>query len=195
MILAIQLFVQDKKVKGKIDARNKLETYVYNIKSSIEDKLKDKISEDDAETVKKAVSDTLEWCDKRLVWSDFWSCAAAFAAVTTGGSCTPFRPCRVSGCALLRCCASCYHCTVLIWKDECFAGWTRTATQSRMITRRSSRSWRMLPTQSSARCALASPVKCCWAPNLPAKLRAGCCIEGTQALSPCLRTKSRRQFI
>jgi heat shock protein 5 len=55
---------QDKKVKGKIDARNKLETYVYNIKSSVEDKLKDKISEDDAESVKKAVADALEWLDE-----------------------------------------------------------------------------------------------------------------------------------
>ena len=54
--------LQDKKVKGKIDARNKLETYVYNIKSSVEDKLKDKISEEEAESVKKAVADALEWC-------------------------------------------------------------------------------------------------------------------------------------
>lgn len=49
-------------MKGKIDARNKLETYVYNIKSSVEDKLKDKISEEEADTVKKAVADALEWC-------------------------------------------------------------------------------------------------------------------------------------
>jgi heat shock protein 5 len=55
---------QDKKVKGKIDARNKVETYVYNIKSSVEDKLKDKISEEEAETVKKAVADALEWLDE-----------------------------------------------------------------------------------------------------------------------------------
>mmetsp|Transcript_6958 Transcript_6958/g.20314 ORF Transcript_6958/g.20314 Transcript_6958/m.20314 type:complete len:673 (+) Transcript_6958:162-2180(+) len=54
----------DKKVKGKVDARNKLETYVYQIKSSVEDKLKDKISEEDAEKVKKAVADTLEWLDE-----------------------------------------------------------------------------------------------------------------------------------
>ena len=33
----------DKKVKGKVDARNKLETYVYQIKSSVDDKLKDKV--------------------------------------------------------------------------------------------------------------------------------------------------------
>ena len=60
-------------MKGKIDARNKLETYVYNIKSSIEDKLKDKISEEDAETVKKAISDTMEWLDVR---TPFGSCVA-----------------------------------------------------------------------------------------------------------------------
>ena len=59
--------LQDKKVKGKIDARNKLETYVYNIKSSVEDKLKDKISEEEADTVKKAVADALEWCATALV--------------------------------------------------------------------------------------------------------------------------------
>ncbi len=38
---------------------------MYNIKSSIEDKLKEKVSQEDAETVKKAVSDTLEWLDVR----------------------------------------------------------------------------------------------------------------------------------
>lgn len=38
---------------------------MYNTKSSIEDKLKEKVSQEDAETVKKAVSDTLEWLDVR----------------------------------------------------------------------------------------------------------------------------------
>ena len=55
---------QDKLVKGKIDARNSLETYVYNIKSSVEDKLKGKISEEDAEKVKKAIAETVEWLDE-----------------------------------------------------------------------------------------------------------------------------------
>jgi len=55
---------QDKKVKGKIDSRNSLETYVYNMKSSVEDKLKGKISEEDAEKVKKAIADTMEWLDE-----------------------------------------------------------------------------------------------------------------------------------
>ncbi|KAK9808266.1 hypothetical protein WJX73_005089 [Symbiochloris irregularis] len=53
----------DKKVKGRIDARNKLETYCYNMKSTIGDKLGDKISEEDKETVKEAVDEALEWLE------------------------------------------------------------------------------------------------------------------------------------
>ncbi len=44
MVLEAENFAEaDRKVKGKVDARNKLETYVYQIKSSIEDKLKSKV--------------------------------------------------------------------------------------------------------------------------------------------------------
>lgn len=38
-------------VKGRIDARNSLETYCYNMKSTIEDKLGDKTSDDEKATV------------------------------------------------------------------------------------------------------------------------------------------------
>lgn len=38
-------------VKGRIDARNSLETYCYNMKSTIEDKLGDKVSDEQKETV------------------------------------------------------------------------------------------------------------------------------------------------
>jgi len=34
---------QDKAVKDRIDARNKMETYLYNMKSTAEDKMKDKV--------------------------------------------------------------------------------------------------------------------------------------------------------
>ncbi|KAK9807038.1 hypothetical protein WJX72_011525 [[Myrmecia] bisecta] len=54
----------DKKVKGRIDARNQLETYCYNMKSTIEDKLGDKLEEDDKEKVTTAVSEALEWLDE-----------------------------------------------------------------------------------------------------------------------------------
>jgi len=55
---------QDKALKNKIDARNQLETYVYNMKSTIEDKMKDKISDDDKSKVKEAVDQALEWLDE-----------------------------------------------------------------------------------------------------------------------------------
>ena len=41
----------DKKVKGRVDARNGLETYVYNMRSTMDDKLGDKLSPDDKDTV------------------------------------------------------------------------------------------------------------------------------------------------
>jgi hypothetical protein len=34
---------QDKAVKARVDAKNQLETYAYNIKSTVEDKAKDKV--------------------------------------------------------------------------------------------------------------------------------------------------------
>ncbi len=43
--------VQDKKVKGRIDARNSLETYCYNMKTTIEDKLGDQLEDDDKDKV------------------------------------------------------------------------------------------------------------------------------------------------
>ena len=42
---------QDKAVKGRIDARNSLETYCYNMKSTVDDKLGDKLGDDDKEKV------------------------------------------------------------------------------------------------------------------------------------------------
>ncbi|GAQ88297.1 Molecular chaperones HSP70/HSC70 [Klebsormidium nitens] len=56
---------EDKKIKERIDARNHLETYVYNMKNTINDsdKLGDKISEDDKESIEAAIKDTLEWMD------------------------------------------------------------------------------------------------------------------------------------
>ena len=44
----------DKKVKGRVDARNALETYVFNMRSTMDDKLGDKLSADDKDTVRPA---------------------------------------------------------------------------------------------------------------------------------------------
>lgn len=56
---------EDKKVKEKIDARNNLETYVYNMKSTIneKDKLADKIDSEDKEKIEDALKEALEWLD------------------------------------------------------------------------------------------------------------------------------------
>ncbi|KAF6160712.1 hypothetical protein GIB67_026336 [Kingdonia uniflora] len=57
---------EDKKIKEKIDARNSLETYVYNIKNQINDKgkLGDKIESEDKEKIKTATKEALEWLDE-----------------------------------------------------------------------------------------------------------------------------------
>ncbi|XP_027114671.1 luminal-binding protein 5 isoform X1 [Coffea arabica] len=55
----------DKELREKIDSRNKLESYIYNMKSSIRDdeKLAGKIDSDDKESIETALKDALEWLD------------------------------------------------------------------------------------------------------------------------------------
>jgi endoplasmic reticulum chaperone BiP len=58
---------EDKKVKDRIDSRNSLESYCYNLKNSLEDSekgLADKMGADDKEAVEKAVQDALDWIDE-----------------------------------------------------------------------------------------------------------------------------------
>jgi len=55
---------QDKAVKARVDAKNQLETYAYNIKSTVEDKAKDKVSAEDKKTVLEAVKEALEWVEE-----------------------------------------------------------------------------------------------------------------------------------
>jgi len=57
---------EDKKVKERIDARNSLETYAYNLRNQVEDeeKLGGKLDEADKETLEDAVADTLEWLEE-----------------------------------------------------------------------------------------------------------------------------------
>ncbi len=47
---------QDKLVRDRVDARNKLETFCYNMKSSVENKLKDKLKDDERKTVRGAAA-------------------------------------------------------------------------------------------------------------------------------------------
>ncbi len=55
----------DKDLREKVEAKNSLEGYLYNLKNQIndKDKLKDKLSEEDKETVEKAVKEGLDWLD------------------------------------------------------------------------------------------------------------------------------------
>lgn len=55
---------QDKAMKDKVDARNSLETYCYNMKNTIEDKLGEKLDEDDKAKVEEAVTEALEWLEE-----------------------------------------------------------------------------------------------------------------------------------
>jgi len=57
---------EDKMIKERIDARNSLETYCYNMKNTMEDsdKLADKVDESDKETVLEAVQEALDWMDE-----------------------------------------------------------------------------------------------------------------------------------
>ncbi|ETI52681.1 luminal-binding protein [Phytophthora nicotianae CJ01A1] len=54
---------EDKKVKDRIDGRNALEGYLYSLKNNVEEKLEDKIDEDDKDTVLTAVQDAMDWLE------------------------------------------------------------------------------------------------------------------------------------
>ena len=62
---AEELAEEDKKVRERIDARNKLETYIYNMRSTVsdKDKLADKIDSDDKEKIENTLKEALEWLD------------------------------------------------------------------------------------------------------------------------------------
>jgi heat shock protein 5 len=54
---------EDKAIKEKIDARNSFENYIYQMKSSVEDKdkLAAKLSDEDKSTIKDALTDAQDW--------------------------------------------------------------------------------------------------------------------------------------
>lgn len=54
---------QDELEKAKVQARNELEAYLYNLKNSISDALDGKLSEDDKSTLSSTVEDALVWLE------------------------------------------------------------------------------------------------------------------------------------
>ncbi|KAL0413021.1 UNVERIFIED_CONTAM: Heat shock protein BIP1 [Sesamum radiatum] len=57
---------EDRKVRERVETRNKLETYVFNMKSAIndDDKLANKIEADDKKKTENAVRDAVEWLER-----------------------------------------------------------------------------------------------------------------------------------
>merc|ERR1719453_3022413 len=57
---------EDKNQKEKVDARNALEGYAYNMRNQIndEEKLGGKISDEDKETIEEAVTEAIDWLDE-----------------------------------------------------------------------------------------------------------------------------------
>ena len=60
---AEELEEEDKMTKGRIDARNSLESYIYSIRNTVEDpeKLANKISNEEKNTVKEALKEVQDW--------------------------------------------------------------------------------------------------------------------------------------
>ena len=55
---------QDEAAKNRVDARNQLESYVYNVGNTLDDdKMKDKISDEDRTELMNIVEDTKKWLD------------------------------------------------------------------------------------------------------------------------------------
>ncbi|XP_073117113.1 luminal-binding protein 3-like [Elaeis guineensis] len=66
MVKEAEMFAEeDKKIKESINAKNRFENYVYNMKSTIndKDKLADKIESDDKEMMESALKEAMEWLD------------------------------------------------------------------------------------------------------------------------------------
>lgn len=59
---------EDEKQRDRLQAKNGLESYAFNMKSTMEDdKLKDKISEEDRTTVLDKCNDVIKWLDGNQV--------------------------------------------------------------------------------------------------------------------------------
>lgn len=55
---------EDDKMRGKVEAKNGLEAYAYNMRNTLTDeKLKDKIEESDKQTITAKVEEVLKWLE------------------------------------------------------------------------------------------------------------------------------------
>ena len=59
---------EDEKQKERISAKNGLESYCFNMKTTIEDeKMKDKISEEDRKKINDKCEEAIKWLDANLL--------------------------------------------------------------------------------------------------------------------------------
>lgn len=59
---------EDENQRERIQAKNGLESYAFNMKSTVEDdKLKDKISDDDKKTITDKCTEVISWLDANQV--------------------------------------------------------------------------------------------------------------------------------
>ena len=59
---------EDDAQRDRVTAKNGLESYAFNMKSTVEDeKLKDKISDDDKKTITDKCNEVIDWLDKNQV--------------------------------------------------------------------------------------------------------------------------------
>merc|ERR1712141_174375 len=63
MVAEAEKFKQeDENQKAKIEAKNALENYCYSLRSSMgEEKIKEKLSEDDAKTINTKIDEAIAW--------------------------------------------------------------------------------------------------------------------------------------
>jgi len=55
---------QDEAMREKVNAKNGLESYAFNLKSTVDDdKFKDKISDEDKKTIQEKCDEVLSWMD------------------------------------------------------------------------------------------------------------------------------------
>lgn len=68
---------EDDVQREKVTAKNGLESYAFNMKSTVEDeKLKDKISDEDKQKILDKCNEVISWLDRNQVWVKkiVWAC-------------------------------------------------------------------------------------------------------------------------
>ena len=59
---------EDEEQRGRVSAKNSLESYAFNMKSTVDDeKLKDKVSEEDKKTIIDKCNEIISWLDSNQV--------------------------------------------------------------------------------------------------------------------------------